>query len=433
MKIGQYLSLVLVALILALPACSLAEDITPPPGYESTTVLTASQTISTEPVPASTDIPAASSTIARTNADVSSSLTISGKAVNASGEALNDPLTAHLYLYDNSAGTVSNTFISNVDATGSYIFEAVPANTNLTYFVMVEYQGVTYSSDPISYDGSSRVKDIPIILYDTTDDLTSLTLLQVHLQYDFSTDGKAQAQMLYIVNNMGQKSVVVRSDGTSIPFIEIPSGAADVQYEVTQGGAALSTAVNGFALLPGTDKQYGIIAKFSFPYIKSLEVNQPFTLPVSSETIIVPEGVKVTSPQLKDTGLQSFQGINYHLYQGSNLASGSTLTYEISGKPGDVASPSTNNRLIILIVVGAVGILLVGVGLFLILRDRFKRKTNTVDALDTGGSNKQNQDSILDTIIALDEQYKEGRISRDAYSKRRDELKGLLRELIRPS
>jgi len=424
----------------ALAACSLAEDITPPPGYQYSTPLPnlGQNTQTLEAAGTSTPEPISVVTVQATSLPKAGTIStapviiLKGKVTNASGSPLATPLTANLYLYNTGSSTVDKTLSTEVLPTGEYQFDNVPADTKVTYFVMVESSGVTYASEPLTYDGMFQSRDLPVTIYDATDDLTQLSISQIHMQFDFSVNGQVQARMLYIVSNLGQKSVVVQSDNTKISFIQIPSGATNVQYELAQGGAALANATNGFALLPGADKQYAIIASFALPYITSLDLVQPFSIPVTSETVIVPVGVRIRSDQLVDAGIQNFQGTDYHLYQGGVLATGSTLAFTISGKPGDTTSSTTNRQTAILIGIGGVGILLIGAGIFLFRRDRARisQRAEIAGVTAGAGSLNEDQDSIMDAIIALDDQYKSGCISRETYDKRREELKKKLKELI---
>jgi hypothetical protein len=274
---------------------------------------------------------------------------------------------------------------------------------------------------------------MPVTVYNTTSDLTVLTITQAHLQYDFSTVGQVQVMALYVILNPSTNSVIVTSDGASVPFIQIPAGAASVQYQLAQSSSPLMSATNGFALLPGADKQYGIIATFTLPYTKRLVFNQPFSLPVSSATIIVPEGVKVRSDQLTDAGTQSTTSATYHLYQSSSLASGSILTLTISGMPGDKPGFVLDQRTWLMIGVGALGLILIGLGIFLFLRDRKLRKLEEEfegdEEIGDEDALGDDRESLMDAIIALDDQYKAGDISKETYEKRRDELKDRLKNL----
>ena len=453
MKFRLIALLVLLTFSSALAACSLAEDITPPPGYRSPlplptaerTFQTPEPTLKTGPtaslevtiaaptrvlVPAGTG--SATPVVETSSTSIAPAISFSGKVTNASGSVPTGSLTAHLYLYNTGSSTVVQTLTTEVQPTGLYQFFNVPADVKTTYFVMVEFDNVTYISDPATYDGTIATYELPVTIYDSTSDLNLLSLTQIHMEFDFSTEGKVQTHMLYVVSNLGMKSVVVQSDGASIPFIQIPTGAADVQYELAQEATPLARATNGFALLPGADKQYGIIATYSLPYISSLKLTQPFSLPVVSETIIVPEGVRVNSDQLDDTGIQTIQGMNYHFYQGGNLASGSTLALALSGRPGKASGFTLNRQTGILIGVGAAGILLIGLGVILYLRERAWIKQQVVETETAIGKESPglDRDTIMDAIIALDDQFNVGGISKEAYTKRRDELKKRLRTLV---
>jgi hypothetical protein len=361
---------------------------------------------------------------------------IDGTVTIASGTALPDGTIATLLVYNTTSGQVTQTLKTTILPDGKYEFTNIPADTTTVYLVTVDYSGVTYNSVPVQFDGTLFLFDMPITVYDTTSDLNALTITQTHLQFDFSTAGQVQVMALYVISNPGANTVIVPSDGTSVPFIQIPEGAASVQYQLAQSSSPLMSATNGFALLPGADKQYGIIAIFTLPYTNRLVFTQSFNLPVSSATIIVPEGVRVRSDQLTDAGTQASTGTTvttFHLYQASSLASGSTLTLTISGMPGDKAGFVLDQRTWLMIGVGALGLILIGLGIFLFLRDRKLRKLEEeFEGDDEEGDEDalgDDRESIMDAIIALDDQFKAGDISKEAYEKRRGELKDRLKDL----
>jgi len=451
------LTFLVVLFSLALSACSLAEDITPPPSFASpTSIMTlapATQTTNppTAPTPTKTSESIAP-TVETTPSEVDSTtplaevsptaqsdvLVIDGTVTVASGAAIPGGTIATLLLVNTTTGQVAQTKVTPILPDGKYEFINIPADTTTVYWVTVDYSGVTYNSVPVQFDGTLFQLEIPITVYEGTEDLSVLTITQVHLQFDFSTSGQAQVMVLHVISNPGGNSVIVPSDGSTVPFIQIPEGAASVDYQLAQSSSPLLSAANGFALLPGADMQYGIITTFTLPYTNRLVFSQPFSLPVSSATIIVPEGVKVRSDQLTDAGTQDSTGTTYHLYQGGSLASGSTLTLTISGMPGDKAGFVLDERTWLMIGVGAVGLILIGLGVFLFLRDRSLRKLEEEFEGDdregddeAGGEDAlgDNHESIMDAIITLDDQYKTNDISKEAYEKRRDELKDRLKNL----
>jgi hypothetical protein len=474
------LSLLAILLSISLGACSLAEDITPPPNYASPTPLAVtvpatSTSVSTEIPATSTPIATEVTTLAGTEAITTDSSTpsgevsptaqsvtgttpgateattplaevsptaqpilvgVSGIVKVASGAPIPDSSIATLLVYDSSVGQVTLTLTAPIQPDGKYEFPNVPADKNTVFLVTVDYSGVVYDSVPLNYDGTKSTFDLPLTVYETSPDLNALTITQAHLQFDFSSAGTVQVMVLYVITNPGSNAITVTSDGTNVPFIQIPTGAQSVNFQLAQTSSPLMSAANGFALLPGANLQYGIIATFNLPYTNKLVYSQPFSLPVSSATIIVPEGVKVSSDQLKDAGTQGATGTTYHLYSGSSLATGSTLTLTISGMPGN---PTTTGFVLdqhtwLLIGIGALGVVLIALGVFLFLRDRrLKRLEEELGEEEEGDGAEDalgdDRDGIMDAIITLDDQYKAGEISQEAYDKRRGELKDRLKNL----
>jgi hypothetical protein len=461
---------IVIFISLILSSCSLAEDITPPPILTSPTSIpnttpathtlqpSATVTSSQTPIPPSATVEMtpvetlSSNTTAETTTSETASTTLSmeatpttqenlvdiaGMVTIASGASIPDGTQATLLIYNTTLGQVVQTLESPITTTGDYGFTDVPADASTVFLVTLEYQGVSYDSDPIQFNGTTFQLDMPITVYETTSDLNVLSISQVHLQFDFSTTGQVDIYELYVISNPGESAVIVTTDGSSIPFIQIPEGAQDVNYQLAQGSSPLLNATNGFGMLPGASLQYAIIANFSLPYSNRLTLSQPFNLPVSSATIIVPEGVKVRSEQLTDGGTQVSQSTTYHMYQGSSLASGTTLVLTLSGMPGEVTGFVLDQHTLILIGVGAVGLILIALGIFLFFRDRRLRKleeeqaeieaSEEVEKKDALGDDRE---AIMDAIIALDEQFKSGEITREAYEQRRDELKARLRNLV---
>jgi hypothetical protein len=471
------LTLLVILLSLSLAACSLAEDITPPANYSPSTSVPTIAPATQTPVPPSTltsaptSAPVAMSTQSTLDATVSTnpspevsptaqpnvgttpaatassstpaaevsptaqpSLVIIGGTVTVdSGGSIPTDSIATLLVYDSTAGQVKQTLTAPIMPNGKYQFSDIPADTNTVFLVTVDYSGVTYDSTPVHFDGTLSQFDMPITVYNTTTDQNVLTITQAHLQFDFSTTGQVKLMVLYVISNPGKNAVTIPSDGTSIPFIQIPTGAQSVNFQLAQSSSPLMNATNGFALLPGANLQYGIIATFNLPYTNRLVFSQPFSLPVSSATIIVPEGVKVKSDQLTDAGTQGSTGTTYHLYSGKSLASGSTLTLTISGKPGDKTGFVLDQRTWLMIGVGALGLVLIGLGIFLFLRDRrLKKLEEEFDSVEGEGDEDalgEDRESIMDAIIVLDDQYKAGDISQEAYEARRGELKERLKNL----
>jgi hypothetical protein len=439
----------IVLLSLALASCSLAEDITPPPGYQSPTSVptqspatqTPQATWTKEPPSATPDVspdstqsitPAVNST---TTAAVAPIGNISGNLINGSGGSIPAGQKITLEGFDkDQAGTYQNVMelVAPVDPNGSYSFKGVEVTQGRAFIIITSWQGVEYQSDPVIVSASTTDFTLPITIYEKTDDSQVLTINQVHLILNLSSQNEVQATELFIVTNPGNQVVVVPSDGTTIPFLQMPKNASGLQYQLSQGSAPLLNATGGFALVPGADKQYGFIASYTLPYVKSLNFDQPFSLPVSSLTVFVPQGMRARGEQLTDAGLQDIQGTSYQMYQTNKIASGGSFSMTLTGKPGAPTGFTISRQTWVLIGICLVGLLLIGLGLFLYLRDRarFKKEIESdQEAIQTDALG-EDRDNIMDAMIALDDQYKAGEIPKEAYETRRQGLKERLKGLL---
>ncbi|MEW6092731.1 MAG: c-type cytochrome [Chloroflexota bacterium] len=358
---------------------------------------------------------------------------VTGSVTNASGTGLGNGLTATLFLYNTTDGQMFDSLSEEVSPDGTYLFNDVYADTQMGYWVSVDYQDVTYYSALDSYDGTSEVLELPVTVYDSTTDWLALRFDLVHIALEFST-GVMQVSELYVISNPATQTVILETDGTSLPFIVLPEGVIELtSLSPDSRGASFLPATNGIALPPLSDGQYGVVASFSMPYDQRLEFSQDFPMPVSSLTLFTLEGMRIKSDQLTDAGTQDFSGTLYHLYEASNLPAG-PLAFTVSGTPGGSGTAGLDQRTWLVIGVGALGVVFVGLGIFLFLRDRaLAKKEELADELeeeteeDALGSDPE---AITDAIIALDEQLKNGEISKEAHQKRRSELKARLMELL---
>jgi len=371
--------------------------------------------------------------------------TITGTVVNGTGGALSAGLTVILRGFDHGQDASSNlaesvSLSAPLGADGSFSFENVEMPTGRLFLAQVTYEGVPFQSDFAATEaGKDALTLPPLNIYETTNDLTLLSLDQVHIVFDFSVEKTAQIYEIYILTNSSQQAVVAPTDGQSLPFIALPENALDVGFDVAQGSAPLLSAEGGFAVPPSTD-QYGIVAFFTLPYEKKLEVAQPFKLTAASVSLLVPEGVKLTGDQMTDAGAQAIQGTNFQIYTATNVKAGSSLTFTVTGSPTSsttTTTPTVTTQTSLVIGLGGLGLVLILVGLYLFFRDRARRaEFEEGEELEEGEEEEMedalgdNPDSLTDAIIALDDQFKAGAIAKEAYEKRRAELKERLKRMV---
>jgi hypothetical protein len=268
---------------------------------------------------------------------------------------------------------------------------------------------------------------------------------RIHVGFNFPDSQTIQIFNVYIFSNTSDKTIVVEQTGQSaIPFIQFPAGAVSTGYEDAGMGGTFVAAENGFAI-PPSDQQYGIVAYYNLPYPEQVEVTTEFILPVDAVTIFAQPGIEIKGDGLAAGEMQDINGFSYNTYNTSvGIAKDDGLTFTISGKPASSDEPVTtttdkmDTATIALIAAGVLGIILIGAGVWMFMRDRKEDEDDDEDEdadEDESGEDDEDADDetaevLMDAINALDDQYKAGNISQEVYEERRAELKAKLKKLL---
>jgi mono/diheme cytochrome c family protein len=396
--------------------------------------LSVSETAPT-PAPASTTATPASAESYPNPTDTLAGLVRASIAVP--GGKLPAGLTVTLRGYDHAMDasgpqeTLTLTAVPNAD--GSLVFENVELPENRILLIETEYKGITYQSElTVVEAGMNGITLAPLTIYDTSSDLTALVVSQGHIFLDVSA-GQVQIIEFFGVSNPTQTSVLVPVTTDQMALAQMPEGASSLGFDAQQGQAMPVQAVEGFAM-PPSEQEYGLVAGYQMAYSDPLELNLPFTLAMpEGSSLFVPVGVKLEGQGLTDMGQQDVgNGTIYQVYQFGPLEAGSSLTVKIKGQPQaeDNAKEPAGSRQTLVIGAGALGLLLIGVGGWLYLRDR-KQTSKLDDENDENqdGEEFENANSVLDAIIALDDLHRGGKIPDEAYQKRRSELKDQFKKL----
>ena len=89
---------------------------------------------------------------------------------------------------------------------GTFVFPDVPFDSNTQFAVMATFNGVTYSSKTVPADMTSMQVSIEVPVYETTTNLASVQIDQMHVLFEFSTDG-LETKELYMISNTGERTV----------------------------------------------------------------------------------------------------------------------------------------------------------------------------------------------------------------------------------
>jgi len=295
----------------------------------------------------------------------------------------------------------------------------------------VDYQGLTFNSDVYHSPDQiiDEVVELPISYYETTTDLSVLRADRMHIFFDFTRADVVQVVELFILNNTSDKAIIASQANGGVVEYELPEGAGNLQFQDSTLGERYIQTEKGFAdtasILPGEGSQ--ILFAYDLPYDRKMKVSIPIPMPVDAAVIMLPSGtMKVTSDQLQSTGSRDVQGINLDMYSASNLVPDSTLEMTLSGKVSNTPSLETGNTTGLLIGGGALGLVLVGAGIWMWRQ----KKPEEVEDVEEG-TPVETTEEVMDAIITLDDRYKAGDLPEDAYKARRAELKTKLQSIMK--
>jgi hypothetical protein len=121
-------------------------------------------------------------------------------------------------------------------------------------------------------------------------------------------------------------------------------------------------------------------------------------------------------------GTQSFQGQSFQNFTGGALAVGDTLAFDVSGQAGTGASapatPVVSDRNGLVIGLGALAVVLVGLGVWMFRRSPARAAVPA-----------QSREDLLQAIVELDQDHEAGQVAEAEYQRERAWLKAELRKV----
>lgn len=353
---------------------------------------------------------------------------VSGSVIDGSGSVLPAGLKATLKAYDDSQLAYTRTVL--VASDGRFQFLDVELARNRAFIVAVTVQGVDFESDVLNSSDLSAGHTLelpPITIYDVSNDVALLRGDRLHLFIDFSDPAQIQVIELLIFSNPTRQVIAPTVESSALLNFSLPAAASDIQFQDGRlgDGTYLQTS-DGFGVAQAypPDEGYQILFAYNLPYQRkgSFELNVP--IDISEAVLMVPQdGVRLKGNRLVDAGTRLVQGVELQLYTLNNLSPDSPLTLSLSGRPPQGTQVTSGSTATLIIGVGAFGLVCAAAGL-LFFRRRVKK---TIPA-----ENRENEtpESLMDAIIALDDQHRAGELNGEPYYSRRSELKQRLEQLL---
>jgi hypothetical protein len=374
---------------------------------------------------------------------------IEGRVVNGTADA--DPVGAGLpvTLVVYEANQEVATFETATDAEGGYRFEDLDANTELEYWLEVEYLDVLYSSQaPYQFDAGQPVLETTLMVYETTDDDSAIRVDSVHVIAE-SFEQVLRISEIHLFGNTGDRTYV-GSDGQTV-FVPLPEGAVGISLQEGMSENLFVEAEGGLQSMdpvwPGSETSLAFFSYHIMVAGDEVPVERTFAYPVSSLSVLVAQpGLSMTSEQLVDQGPELFQDRQYQFYTALDVAADTPILLEFvpqpgaatgSGMTGDTAAGGTAAGTEAAASTRGNQGLLWSLGLVVTLAAVVGSVTYAVTAkpgaVPAAGKAKLKQDpkarKLVAELASLEDAFEAGEIDRESYKRKRNEMYEALKSL----
>jgi hypothetical protein len=324
-------------------------------------------------------------------------------------------------LYGVSGQTMVFEIEGEAGETGEFVFEDIAMAEGMLYGVVAEHQGVSYFSDAESMPVNLETLELPITIYNITQDPALVSVEQLHVLFEFNVPGAVSVLEVWVISNTGDRTFAPSEGGIEII---LPDGASALRFSEGGLGDRYLITETGFIDLAPVRPGVGgtqLLFTFDLPYERRLDFSQRMNYPVQAADVLLPEGGPVIREgDLLDSGSRQVSSGTLHTYSADPIASGEALEFRITGRlPGAAAGDLTPQMGM---VIGGVvlGIVLIGIGLWWY---RFGGRPSTAKP-------RIEENDILQAIAELDDEHAAGKISDSEHSQRREELKQQAIELM---
>jgi hypothetical protein len=335
-------------------------------------------------------------------------ISIHGYLINFSGGDIDFGTQILMTIYNGNE--VLEILSTHLKSDQSFDFSLIPYNPAWTYIATFTHNGIKFSSETIDggqYKSGSTV-ETKIWVFDSTTDASMLRGEGMHVSIFFG-----QKDKVHIVQSMlfyNPTSMVITPAGSDSPVIMFPLNAdtRSLAFIDNSEGDELRRTAAGFGdwqmIYPGMVHQ--VMFEYDLPFDGNSEFE--FMLPMHMESIMVM--VQGTDDRIACSNPLMSQEIG-NLAKPSKVINGLPQKNETS-----VIIHCIDRARVLNWFIGVSGVILIVVMIIIITQQRKRKK----EAMKQDFASQRTE--ILDAIIALEDQYKAGEISTDAYTAKRAEL-----------
>lgn len=321
------------------------------------------------------------------------------------------------------------TFDTVVGDDGSFNFSDVPIAAEYEYGVGVTYRERVFSSEFVQGDPAKANLELPITIYELTEDTSVLTQVETVAQVTTIGDKMEVRQLWRFKNDSDRAYTTSRAMGDgrfASVVIGLPPGAQVLSFDTPNRyiiSAIDWTVADTTVVLPGDSHQNVLV--YLLPYDGSPAlIEQPFYYTVDGQArfLFWPDTLAVKSDQLLPGTPETLGERQYTVFSNTvQLRAGQAIRYELNGAPAaspSAAQSSAGDGTGLLVGAGIVllGLLIAGGILFTRSRPTAPSAGALIDQL-----NRQ--------LENLDQQHSRGQLAHDLWHRQRAPILARLKEL----
>ncbi len=227
------------------------------------------------------------------------------------------------------------------DAGGNYNVRDPVRDTTATYLVSVEHDGIGYFSQPMSAVGSASVTASTLVVYDTSYTEPQISLRERHvIVRSPAADGTRRVVELLVLANAGTRTRIAEDSTRPVWQGAIPSSA--IRFEVDQSDVSRQTifrvgdSVAVVAAMPPGEKQ--VLLSYLVPASEK-ELSIPMDHSVEQLNLMLEDSSSViTAGPLQFRGVEPLDQIPFFLYGANAVAQGTEVAVSFGGPRWSVTS-----------------------------------------------------------------------------------------------
>jgi hypothetical protein len=332
---------------------------------------------------------------------------------------------------------------------GTFEFADVSLDPNLRYAVMLIYNDVVYSSEPVNVTEGQTEVSVEIPIYESITDSSAVRIDRQHVLFGAALNGLSVAE-IYILSNSGDRTIVGKAadaDTQLSPLqFSFPEGATDISFNEASSGGRFVLTPAGFVdtepLRPGVGTGQ-VIVTYVLPYEDGLTYSLTTLWPVAGLSFMLTSGIGLSleGENLTPVGTQGLGGGGeVEVFSHDALEPGESVTVSLSGSlarpliapAGDMVPEAETvdesvTRRGLALGGAALGLALMAVGVW------WYRRPVPVEMEKAQDESETSFDHLVTQIALLDEAHDRGEIHGSEYSRQRAQMVQRARVLMEPS